>query len=266
MKPLLNTVDHPLPTEPGTWTESFPVRSYEAGPSGRVKPLSLVHYFQEIAGIHASVLGLSVEQLFEQNLTWMLARIHYRFLRLPQMGAMVHVKTWPSGIQGLFATREFQAYLDNGDLVAEGTSAWLMFDLERRRPVRLPEVVNTILIPSLERPIADTFPKMRPLPQGYSDTSIFKAHYEDLDLNNHVNNAVYVDWIMRSTPLHIKQKAILRSIMLSFKAEVVAGQTIEMQTEQTEAKAGIELHHRLGTPENDSEVALAKATWEWKPA
>ena len=249
------------PSEKGTWITSFPVRSFEAGSSGKAKPLSIVHYFQEIAGIHATQLGLSLDQLFEMNLTWMLARLHYRFLDLPQMGTVLHVKTWPSGTQGIYATREFQAFGEREHLVAEGTSAWLMFDLKRQRPIRLPDFINTIQIPSLERPIPDSFSKMHPLTSGYAGKTTFLANYEDLDINNHVNNAVYVDWVLRSTPLTIKQQATLESIALSFKAEVRAGQEVEVHTATIEVPNGYEMHHRVVTSDHHKEVALAKAIW-----
>ena len=60
------------PKTAAVWTEAFPVRAYEADVNGTLSIAHLCNYLQEAAGNHARSLGVSVEQLQELDLTWML--------------------------------------------------------------------------------------------------------------------------------------------------------------------------------------------------
>jgi len=49
------------------YRESFRVRSYEVDPWSRLSPRALCAYLQEVAGVHATQLGASMERLGESG-------------------------------------------------------------------------------------------------------------------------------------------------------------------------------------------------------
>ena len=73
----------------------------------------------------------------------------------------------------------------------------------RRRPVRLAGVLPDYLLEP-RRAIADDFP---PLPRAEAPEREvrFKVRRSDLDMNRHVNNAVYVGWALESVPEQVAE-------------------------------------------------------------
>jgi acyl-CoA thioesterase FadM len=78
-----------------------------------------------------------MRSLRAKHKAWILSLLHLTIDRLPRWEEEIVVETWPSGLDGLRATREFVLSVE-GAAAARATSAWLVFDTERRQPARLP--------------------------------------------------------------------------------------------------------------------------------
>jgi medium-chain acyl-[acyl-carrier-protein] hydrolase len=197
------------------WTEKFRVRSYECSPDGKLSIVSLANYLQEIAGNHARELGLALGQI--GRLTWVLHRLRIDTLSRPDWGSDAEIKTWPSGHDGLSANREFFVYDGSGELCARATSQWLLLDLDRRRPVRLPAEVTELRPPDLELPLGKAQRLVEP-----PKNELFRVtvRTSDLDMNGHVNNARYVAWMMDAA------NPDATSIDVQFKSEALLGDVV----------------------------------------
>ena len=83
-------------------TLPFTVRSFEIDGHSRALLKTVTNYLQETAVRHAIELNVARGQM-EEHLTWMLSRLRLEMERWPAWGDEVTVRTWPSGIKGLFA-------------------------------------------------------------------------------------------------------------------------------------------------------------------
>jgi acyl-CoA thioesterase FadM len=119
----------------------FTVRYYEVGPSRLVRPATLLDYLQDAAAEHASHLNIGVQDLHHRDLTWVLSRLRLAVERYAGVGETVLVRTWPSTRGGLSSYREFEVLDQSGEIVARATTAWVVLDLVRRRPVRLADLL-----------------------------------------------------------------------------------------------------------------------------
>ena len=81
------------------------MRGYDCGYGGPLKPLSLANWLQEAAGAHAALLGVGMEPMFAAGRTWMLSRLDLRMDGDLGPGRRLDLKTWPAGIERLFAQR-----------------------------------------------------------------------------------------------------------------------------------------------------------------
>lgn len=213
------------------WTESFRVRSYETDPGGFASMVSVCNYLQEAAANHARALGVSMEQLEASNSTWVLARLRVEVGQYPQWRDEVVVETWPSGTERLFATREFLVRLDDGgSILARGTSAWLMIDRARRRPVRLPEFITNLERPDRDRALMGTDPA---IPEAGPDADVceIRARYGDMDVNGHVNNVRYIEWAMEPVSPDILGSRRIARLDVQFKSEAVFGDAVIVAVE-----------------------------------
>eukprot|EP00798_Chlamydomonas_sp_ICE-L_P029154 gene29152-32375_t len=54
------------------------------------------------------------------------------------------------------------------------------------------------------------------------------ARRSDMDMNGHINNVMYIAWVMEGVPKEVYEKGFLYEIEIDFKAECHAGQSVEV--------------------------------------
>ncbi len=247
----------------GVWTETFHVRTYESDPQGRASIQTLCNYFQEAAGLHARSYGVAIDDLLELGLTWVLARLRMQVDAFPVWGDTVEVETWPAGVQGLFATRDvlfFQAGGSGRRLLAQGTSAWLVIDAARKRPVRVPPIISEIRLPERPRALDASFGKLT-VPDADGHARRFRVRYSDLDVNQHVNNVRYAEWAVESVPDGVLTGCLLREIEMHFLAETTLGDAVLAHAYPDDGAAAPTFTHRLVREADERDVALARTWW-----
>ena len=254
-----------MPQPANIWTEPFHVRTFETDLHGCASIQTLCNYFNEAAGKHALHYGVSIEELNEKNLTWVLSRLHVQVEAYPEWGDEVLVETWPSGLEGLFATREF-FFLgvadDDGErpILGRGTSAWLIVDLARKRPIRITSLLSGVTPPDRPRALNDAFAKLKPPPEADHEQR-FRVRYSDLDVNRHVNNVRYAEWAVESVPEAVLHTCRLQALELQFRAEATFGDTVIVETRRGETGETPSFTHNLTRESDARAVAVARTHW-----
>ena len=110
---------------------------------------------------------------------------------------------------------------------AAGT-LWVLFDLEKRCMVAPGDVAGAIpdnsdLTPPLGVP--------GPVPRltGGTLESARTPVYSELDVNGHVNNARYADWLCDALGLEVMREYRVKTMRLSYAAEIRPGQAMELR-------------------------------------
>lgn len=207
------------------WHEAFTVRSFDVDRRGVLSPVGLLAWMLDAAGRHAVQLGWGIHELQSRGMTWMLSRLRLVVAAFPTWGDTVTVRTWPAGVDRLFAMRELRLLGDRGDVLAQATSAWLLLDLGTRRPLRPgPELAS--LVEATARPREER--AVEPLPELTAATSgaIFQARVFDLDVNGHATAVTLARWVLESLPASTLLERNLQSLDLDFRAEVLLGDEI----------------------------------------
>lgn len=245
------------PVRATPWTETFRVRAYETDPHGLVAVQTLCNYFQESAANHAGALDVSVERLTPLGWMWVLSRLFIEVDRYPAWRSDVQVETWPSGEDGLYARREF-LLRDGRGAFGRGTSAWLLVDVARRRPVRIPGFIQEIALPERTRPVELPSDRLK-TPSEVDFTQRFRVRYSDLDVNRHVNNSRYVEWAVESVPPDVLHDAEIASLDLYFRAETSFSDTVVVHTQRDSDH--LHFTHGLLSEQHERPVALARTRW-----
>ena len=204
--------------------KEFRIRSYEVDFRGRVSPVAILNYLQDAAGEHAYRLGVAVTVLQAQGLTWVLSRSHLKLFHQPGVGEVLRVRTWPSLRDGRFTCREFELHDRKENLVALATTSWAVLDIVTRRPVRLDASLPFYPLDS-RRAIDDEFASL-PRLEGAEQELPFRVRLMDLDLNRHVNNAVYAAWALEVVPPRVLEERRLAELEIAFRAEARYGDAI----------------------------------------
>lgn len=244
---------------PITWTETVSVRSSDLTPHGTASTPALCVYLQEAAGHHADALGVSMRQLREKAQAWVLSHMHLDLDRLPQEHETVVVETWPSGLDGLYTTREFVLSIDGAEM-GRATSRWFVIDTERRRPVRPPRLLHDLDLPDRPPPHAHDFGDL-PGPARIDHETAWTARYHDLDLNRHVNSVRYLEWALGTLPDDLLDAHRCTGLALHFRAEATAGTPVRATAQVDATDDGPTARHALHHAETDALLAAARTTW-----
>ena len=240
--------------------QTFTVRYYELDHTGLVRPVALLNYLQDAAGDHARRLGVSVADLRQRGLTWVLSRVHMTVERLPHGGETVLVRSWPSMREGRFSCREFELFDQQGRQVAAATSSWAVLDLMTRRPVRLDDVLPDYPLRP-QRAVHDDFASLPRLETAEREER-FLARRSDLDVNRHVNNVVYVTWALETLPDQVADGFQLMELEVGYRAEAFAGDEVLARSARVEAEPGHCFVHQLVDGEGKE---LTRLRTRWQP-
>lgn len=242
------------------FTARYRVRSYETDYLRSLKPVSLLNYFQDAASSHAALLGFSVADLLRKRLTWMLSRYQIRVFRYPIEGEELLVRTWRSAVDGYHALRDFELFDSQERLLASASSSWLIVNLESRRPVRIKTAVEDFPVHA-SRSFPDdfvTFPKK----DIYERELSFQVRMGDLDQNQHVNNAVYLDWALEATPPDILRNYLPVEIHIAYRAEALYGGNVISRTAALDSPGSNVILHQLVSEGEGRELSRLLTNWQ----
>jgi acyl-ACP thioesterase len=206
---------------------SFTIRGFDCGYGGPLRVLSLADMLQEAAGVHAESLGWGKDAMGESSRTWMMSRSDTRVYRSPREGETVIVRTWPSGIQRLFALRDFQIEAEDGEVLAAASYAYLIIDINARRPLRPEGILSTDLISDRPRSLPDARYTAEKPEAPWSESFNETASSRHIDHNGHVNNAHLYSWLCDAPPPDARGTGTLCAMNVEFAQEVLLGDTVQ---------------------------------------
>jgi medium-chain acyl-[acyl-carrier-protein] hydrolase len=243
--------------------QEFPIRYHELDSHGLLRPVTLLNFVQDAGGMHASQLGVSVRDLRQHGLTWVLSRVHLVVDRYLHADDVIKVRTWPSTRAGLFSCREFEMRDRNGTLFSRATSSWAVLNIASRRPVRLQDCLPEYPL-TTQRALDDDFASLPQFPDTPGDTFReipFLVRRSDQDSNHHVNNTVYTDWALEAVPDDIAA-GHLQSLEVSFRAEALYGDSILSQCVASRPGDETECLHRIVNSRDKRELARLRTRWK----
>lgn len=179
------------------YTQTFPVTSADTDRHGRLKASRILSFLQEVAGDHSALLGTDRETLMKRNLFWAVIRHRVQITRLPGKNETITVQTWPMPTTRTAYPRSSVAYDAEGRECFRGISLWVLMDAESRAmvlPGKSGVTVNGMLTGSeLATPGSMAL-------QNAGKQMKRTVRYSDLDVNGHMNNCRYMDWVMDALP------------------------------------------------------------------
>ena len=207
----------------------YRVRFDEATPSGVARTSALLRYAQDVAWAHSDALGFDRAWYRERGLAWLVRAADVEVLEPIPLGATLDVGTSVVGYRRIWARRRGEFRLD-GTLVAAIHTDWLLVD-GRGRISRIPEVFGTTF-PAPPGDIELGRVTLSTPPPGAAVRQ-FSVRPHELDPMDHVNNAVYLDWLEESVlAAGGGVDVIPRRYRIEYAAAAEPGQELESQAWQ----------------------------------
>lgn len=219
--------------------EHYTISCYDTDASWRLKPVSFMNYAQEMANRHASVLGFGYDDLIGSRTAWVLARMYIRFIDLPLWRNDVTLTTWHKGLNRLFFLRDFRMTDPQGNVRVEATTSWIVLNLDTRRLVRDPKLMDEGTKCS-ENAVEQPADKVQ-LPKDAQMEFVMEhtVSYSDVDLLGHTNNAMYMHWAMDAVPYEITSQHPLKEVTINFNHETRAGEKVSIYRTSLQAEDGL---------------------------
>ncbi len=241
---------------------NFALKSYQLDQRGRMPVWIIFQNLQEAAEYNAVDLGFDTETLLQRGLTWVLSRLQLRVTSVPKGRQGMEVETWPSDIVSRFAHRDFRLRLPGEEeYFAVASSAWIMLDMHKMRPVTVATYLPKDHVVHLPRMVTEPFPAFDT--QGEPEVlTEFRVRRSDLDLNDHVNNVHYVEWLAESVPEELWRNADVSALDVEYKRAVKFGDTV---TVSTYAAGDHTYIHRMLVAGQPGDVLRARTVWKPLP-
>ncbi|XP_058727623.1 palmitoyl-acyl carrier protein thioesterase, chloroplastic-like [Vicia villosa] len=254
--------------------QSFPIRSYEIGADKTASIETLMNHLQETALNHVKTIGLlgdgfgSTPEMCKKNLIWVVTRMQIVVDRYPVWGDVVQVDTWVSasgknGMRRDWLVRDTKT----GEVMTRASSVWVMMNKLTRKLSKIPEEAKEEIEPyfvNSNSVLNEDNKKLTKLDDTaeYIRTGL-SPRWNDLDVNQHVNNVKYIGWILESAPQQILESHELHSVSLEYRKECGRNSVLESLTDVTDADIGfVECKHLLRL-EDGAEIVRGRT--EWRP-
>ena len=170
----------------------YRVRFDEAGPDGSLRTSSYMRYAQDLAWRHSEALSFGRAWYAERSLTWLVRAAELAILADVPMGTTLTARTRVVGMRRVFARRRGEFRLPDGQLAGWVHTDWVMID-GRGAVTRIPPIFGDMFGgDSITGQVGRL--ALPPTPDGASRHR-FMVRPHELDPMDHVNNAVYLDWL-----------------------------------------------------------------------
>jgi len=196
-----------------------------------LKISSLFGYFQEIASFHANNLGIGLDAISSKhNVTWVLVKIKVEIDQFPLWNDEIIIQTWPLKPKRFEFERNYIVKDSNGNVIIRAISSWVIMDLETRE-LQKAELIEVDYPNFIENKAIDgKLGKLKPFGEPkvvYKKT----IGYSDIDMNGHLTNSKYIDYIMDCFPCEGHKKYKVRTIQVSYVNEALPGETITLSSD-----------------------------------
>lgn len=247
--------------EIGKLEKEYTVHVYETRPDERLNLHSLFDYFQDIASDHAVNLGFGRDDLMKQNHFWVLSRMYAEISYLPFWGEKILVKTWPRGVDKIFALRDYEVHTPDGRLIASATSSWLIID-QTTRKIQRPDSNLTYFHTEMDKTSAmkRNPEKINPASPDGRLSQQFKVNISDLDVNLHTNNVKYIKWVTDSYDSGFITNNIPFSAEINYIAESRIDEQINIRTSVDKENENVYNHSIMRTSDN-VELCRVRIVW-----
>ena len=179
------------PSVPDRCSAPYRVRFDESAPDGRIRTSALLRYAQDLAWFHSGQRGFDRAWYRERGLAWLARAAEIAVLSPLGVGDELTGTTQVVGWRRVWARRRTEFTDAAGSLAAWTHVDWVLIDA-RGAPVRVPDSFTVFGASDATFPLGRV--ALAEPPHDGANAGI-TVRPQELDPMDHVNNAVYADWL-----------------------------------------------------------------------
>ena len=222
--------------------------------NGHIKLPDVILLSLQVSGMQSIELGVSDKVILEDyNLVWIITEYDIEVVRLPRFAEEITIETEALSYNRLFCYRRFTIYDEAGQDLIHMMATFVLMDRDSRKV----QAVESEIV----APYQSEFDKKLIRGPKYANLEApiskdYHVRFYDLDMNGHVNNSKYLDWIFEVMGADFLTQYIPKKINLKYVKEVRPGGVITSAVERT----GLESKHEITS--DGATNAQAIITWQ----
>jgi acyl-ACP thioesterase len=210
-----------------TFEQTIHLRTSDFDVNGRLTSSAILDLFQTAAGRHAEILGVGYNDMLSKNLFWVVLRIKYEVLKYPPLYGDVKIITWPHEAGRIDFDRDYLIKDENGVTLVKGTSKWVTIYADTRK-MAITDISYNINDFCRDRTFDDKFLKSEDFDTSNLIPYTTQSAYTDLDVNGHVNNIKYVNYVINALNLNEE----ISYFQIDYHKEVLNNSLINIYTQR----------------------------------
>ena len=222
--------------------------------NGFIKIPQLILLSLQVSGMQSIELGMSDMYILENyNLVWIITDYNMKIDRLPVFDEKITIETYAMSHNRLFCYRAFNIKDEAGNTIIDMVATFVLMDRDTRKV----HPVMSEITEAFDSEFSKTMlrgPRFKELEGGVEQE--YRVRFYDLDMNGHVNNSKYLDWVFEVMGADFLTQHVPKKVHLKYVKEVLAGGLITSQYEQE----GLKTQHQISS---DGHInAQAEIEWE----
>jgi acyl-ACP thioesterase len=204
------------------FSREFYICGFDADHNSKITISKLLSMMHETAWSHVSYLKKGWQELHVEGLFWALAKLHLKVYKLPEWNDKIRVDTWAKERESIMFLRDYEVFSETGELLCCAISEWMLVDYRLNKIVRLERLNTHLDYPKNRCAFAGPVPRLQRL-DFPENPDFHTVGLSDLDVNQHVNNASYVRWIMDRFQYDFYNSHQIKEVVINYTNQLKAG-------------------------------------------
>lgn len=239
----------------GTYTKTMAVELFEVDRWDRMKLSWLMRRQQQGGEEQLQQMGIGYETLIGQGMVFLLSKVVLEVKRLPKTGDLVQIHTCPLPCKGAQFFRETSMTTPQGEELVHFHTAWMLVNPQDHKILRPTAFPYTL---TFGQPDYDPAIFKFKAAQG-EEAGVRPVYYSDLDINHHVNNAVYGDMCLDFLPPQALEGHEVAAFAIHYISEARPGDKLQIMLAQPQADTYTVAGLVEGRPSFEAVVTLRPA-------
>ena len=207
------------------YKEKIQVTSVDVDENLEIRLSSLFKFMQQVASNHAEKIKVGHWELFKHNMLWVVIRMEVQIYKTPILDEWITVTTHPGETKSFIYPRYFEIYNSKGELMVSASSLWTIIDKTTRHVVMKPEGLARIPI---EHHKDDISLPEKVVGEANNLVDTRKVKYTEIDLNGHLNNTQYVEFLLDTHEPEFYKAHKIKSIIMCYDKEIRGGNIVQL--------------------------------------
>ena len=208
------------------YQEKIFVNSNDVDDHFDLKISTIFKYLQQAATNHAELIGLGMKDTVDKGMFWVITRMHVKILKMPTMLETLTVTTHLSDLMMFVFPRHYQVYNEKGELCIVASAAWVLLDTNTHKVIsKLDFAYDGTSLPE------DIGLPNKVIYDDLTKVETRQVRYGDIDLNGHLNNTKYIDYIIDTHDINFYKKYRVNEILINYEKEIKNSDNVDIYTD-----------------------------------